>query len=36
MTEYFVFFWGCIGLTLSLIRLSLWLEHQRRGTPKHQ
>jgi hypothetical protein len=30
MTEYFVFLWGCTGLTLVLIGLSVWLEHQRR------
>jgi hypothetical protein len=31
MTEYVVFFWGCIGLALALIGLWVWLEHQRRG-----
>jgi hypothetical protein len=31
MTEYFIFFSACIGLTLSLIGLRLWLHHQRRS-----
>ena len=31
MTENFDFFWGCIGLTLALIGLSAWPEHQRRA-----
>ena len=29
MTEYFFFLSACIGLTLSLIGLWLWLDHQR-------
>jgi len=31
MTEYFILFAICIGVTLSLIGLSLWLEYRRRG-----
>jgi len=31
MTEYFFFLSACIGLTLSLIGLWLWLDHQRRS-----
>jgi hypothetical protein len=31
MTEYFFFLSACIGLTLSLIGLWLWLHHQRRS-----
>jgi hypothetical protein len=31
MTEYFIFFWACNGLALSLIGLWLWLEHHRRA-----
>jgi hypothetical protein len=30
MTEYFFFLSACIGLTLSLIGVWLWLHHQRR------
>jgi hypothetical protein len=30
MTEYFTFLLGSIGLSLLLIGLSLWLDHQRR------
>jgi hypothetical protein len=31
MTEYFIFLSACIGLTLSLIALWLWLDRQRRS-----
>jgi hypothetical protein len=31
MTEYFIFLVTCIGVTVSLICLSLWLESKRRG-----
>jgi hypothetical protein len=31
LAEYFIFLSACIGLTLSLIGLWLWLDHQRRG-----
>jgi hypothetical protein len=31
MTEYFSFVLACIGLTLSLIGLWLWLGHQGRS-----
>jgi len=31
MTEYFIFLSACIGLTLSLIGVWLWLDHQRRS-----
>jgi hypothetical protein len=31
MTEYFFFLSACIGMTFSLIGVSLWLDHARRG-----
>jgi len=34
MTEYFVFLSGCMGLTLSLIGLWLWIEGQGWRSPK--
>jgi hypothetical protein len=33
MTEYFIFLSGCMGLTLSLIDLWLWIDERQHAGP---